>query len=470
MLVDPDFVPFQPPPRPLGLRGLPTLWRNYIETIPQPAYEQGVTRVRTRYSDVLLVCEPEVIGEILVEKADAFGRDPATRRSFKPVVGENSIFVAEGAEWRWQRRAAAPIFRPETILSFVPAFAAMAERQVERWKAAQSNGPIDAAAAMTRTTFDIIVESMLGGSASLDPEHYSRALTENFDTIPWHLIYTMFALPEWMPFPNRSRAMRSRDFLHRDMRRIIETRRAKPSAQPDLLDQLLAARDPETGRGMSDAEVVNNLLTFIAARHETTAVALTWTLWLLAKDQTSQQRACDEVANVVGTGPFTAAHVDRLVFCRQVISEAMRLYPAAPGVGRLPNEPMVLGGVQIGAETRVHIPIFALHRNTRLWENPNAFDPDRFAADKIKARSRYAFLPFGGGPRVCIGASFATIEAAVILAVLLRAFRFLPVAGHKPKPVARVTLRPAGGMPLSVAARANHPVAERAFSEARKAS
>jgi cytochrome P450 len=204
MLVDPDFVPFQPPPRPLGLRGLPTLWRNYIETIPQPAYEQGITRVRTRYSDVLLVCEPEVIGEILVEKADAFGRDPATRRSFKPVVGENSIFVAEGNEWRWQRRAAAPIFRHETILSFVPLFAAMAERQVERWKAAQSGHPVDAAAAMTRTTFDIIVESMLGGSASLDGEHYSRALTENFETIPWHLIYTMFAVPEWMPFPNRS--------------------------------------------------------------------------------------------------------------------------------------------------------------------------------------------------------------------------------------------------------------------------
>ena len=434
MLVDPDFVPFQPPPKPLGLRGLPTLWRNYIETIPQPAYEQGITHVRTRYSDVLLVCEPEVIGEILVEKADAFGRDPATRRSFKPVVGENSIFVADGAEWRWQRRAAAPIFRHETILSFVPLFAAMAERQIERWKAARPDGPVDAAAAMTRTTFDIIVESMLGGSASLDPERYSRALTENFDTIPWHLIYTMFAVPEWMPFPNRSRAMRSRDFLHRDMRRIIEMRRAKPSPQPDLLDQLLAARDPETGRGMSDAEVVNNLLTFIAAGHETAAVALTWTLWLLAKDQASQQRAYDEVINVAGAGLFTAAHVDRLVFCRQVISEAMRLYPAAPGVGRLPNGPMVLGGAPVSTRTRVHIPIFALHRNERLWDNPNAFDPDRFSADKVKARSRYAFLPFGGGPRVCIGASFATIEAAVILAVLVRAFRFLPVAGQNQSP------------------------------------
>jgi cytochrome P450 len=471
MLFDPDFVPFRPPPRPLGLRGLPTIWRNYIETILQAAYQQGITRTRTRYSDVLLVCEPDVIGEILVEKADAFGRDPATRRSFKPVVGDNSIFVAKGAEWRWQRRAAAPIFRHETIASFLPVFAAMAERQVERWQAAPSDRPVDAAAAMTRTTFDIIVESMLGGSASLDADRYSRALTENFETIPWHLIYTMFAVPEWMPFPNRSRAMRSRDFLHRDMRRIIETRRANPLGQPDLLDQLLAARDPETCRGMSDAEVANNLLTFIAAGHETTAVALTWTLWLLAKDPASQQRAHDEVADVVGHGPVAAAHVEKLIFCRHVIFEAMRLYPAAPGIGRLPNEPMVLGGERIGVRTRIHIPIFALHRNTQLWENPDAFDPDRFAADKVKARSRYAFLPFGGGPRVCIGASFATIEAAVILAVLVRALHFRPVAGHKPKPVARVTLRPADGMPLLVTARARAPgAAGRAFSEARKAS
>jgi cytochrome P450 len=470
MLVDPDFVPFRPPPRPLGLRGLPTVWRNYIETIPQAAYEQGITRVLTRYSDVLLVCDPDVIGEILVEKADAFGRDPATRRSFKPVVGENSIFVADGAEWRWQRRAAAPIFRHETILSFVPVFAAMAERQVERWKDVGPDRPVDAAAAMTRTTFDIIVESMLGGSASLDADRYGHALTENFETIPWHLIYSMFGIPEWMPFPSRSRAMRSRDFLHRDMRRIIELRRAKPARQPDLLDQLLAARDPETGRSMSDTEIVNNLLTFIAAGHETTAVALTWTLWLLAKDQESQRRAREEVSAVVGRGPITGAHVDRLLFCRQVISEAMRLYPAAPGIGRLPNEPMVLGGARINARTRIHIPIFALHRNTRLWENPNAFDPDRFAPDKVKGRSRYAFLPFGGGPRVCIGASFATIEAAVILAALVRAVQFRPVVGHRPQPVARVTLRPAGGMPLLVAARAQEGGGDHTFAETRKAS
>ena len=473
MLADPDFVPFEPPPQPLGLRGLPLLWRNYIETIPRSAYEQGLTRMRNPYSDVLVVSDPEVIGEILVDKAEAFLRDPATRRSFKPTVGENSIFVAEGGEWRWQRRAVASAFRHDSILSFVPVFTAMAERQIARWRSADLAQSVDAAAAMTRTTFDIIVESMLGGSANLDAEHYSRALTVNFETIPWHLIYTMFAIPEWVPFPNRGRAMAERDFLHRDLRRLIAQRRAaKPAARPDLLDLLLSARDAETGRSMNDGEVVNNLLTFIAAGHETMAVALTWTLWLLAKDQTVQQRLYDEVAALAGDGPITAAHVDRLTYCRQVISEAMRLFPPAPGMGRVPAAPMTIGGEHVNERTRIHIPIFALHRNVRLWDNPTAFHPDRFTAEQVKKRSRYAFLPFGGGPRICIGATFATIEAAVILAELVRVFRFAPLPGHKPKPVARVTLRPAGGMPLLLSLR--EPVADAAdiatFTETRKAS
>ncbi len=450
MYADPDFLPFEPPPRPLGLRGLPTLWRNYVESIPRAGYEEGLTRIKGAVSDLLLVCDPDVIGEILVGKAGAFGRDPVARRSFAPMIGYNSLFLAEGADWRWQRRAVAPIFRHETLLSFVPVFAAMAERQVERWRAAQRGVPVDAAAAMTRTTFDIVVETILGGSAGLDAERYGQALTVTFETIPWHLIYAMFSLPDWMPFPHRRRANQARDFLHREVRRIVENRRAKPSPQPDLLDLLLAARDPETGRIMSDTEVMQNLLTFITAGHETTAVALTWTLWLLAKDQTTQARVVDEIAAVAGTGPITASQVEGLSFCRQVIEEAMRLYPPAAAITRLPKAAMTLGGEQIGPRTRVHIPVFALHRNERLWDYPNAFDPDRFAAAEVKSRSRYAFLPFGGGPRICIGTGFAMLEAATILATLVRAFRFQPLARHKPMPVARLTLRPAGGMPLLI--------------------
>src|SRR5262249_1015249 len=216
----------------------------------------------------------------------------------------------------------------------------------------------------------------------------------------------------WMPYPHRRRAMQSRDFLHRDIRRIVESKRSIQCSQPDLLNLLLAARDPETGRSMSEDEIVANLLTFIIAGHETTAVALTWTLWLLAKDQATQQRLFEEVRAVAGDQTIDATHVEALSFCRQVIQEAMRLFPPAPGIARIAKEAMEIAGMQIPAHTRIHIPVFALHRNVGRWDNRNAFDPDRFAEDQVKARSRYAFLPFGvGGPRICIGAGFAMISA-----------------------------------------------------------
>jgi cytochrome P450 len=447
-----DLVPFEPPARPLGLLSLRTLMRNYIETVPRFAYDQNVTHFCTRMSDVLIVSDPDIIQELLVDEAEAFGRDPTTRRSFAPIIGNTALFLAEGADWRWQRRAVAPIFRHETLLSFVPVFAAMAQRQVERWRKADRTVPTDAAAAMTRTTFEIIVEAMLGGSANLDADRYSRALTDNFGTIPWHIIYVMFSIPEWMPYPHRRRAMRSRDFLHRDIRRIVAARHFR-SSKPDLLNLMRAAHDPETGRTMSDDEIVANLLTFITAGHETTAVALTWALWLLAKDQVTQQRVFDEVKSVAADQPIDAASVEGLAFCRQVIQEAMRLFPPAPGIARISKAAVKIGNMQFSASTRIHIPVFALHRNAGLWDNPDAFDPDRFAPELVKARRRFAFLPFGGGPRVCIGGGFAMLEAAAILATIIRAFRLDPVAGHKPKPVARVTLRPAGGMPLLITER-----------------
>jgi cytochrome P450 len=453
VFTDPDLVPFEPPPQPLGLRGLPVMWRNYIESIPRGAYEDGVVRIRRRGADTILVCDPELIGEMLVEKAESFERDKVTRRAFAPTIGRNSLFLAEGAEWRWQRRAVAPIFRHDALMSFLPVFTAMAERQAEEWRSAPRGEPIDAAAAMTRTTFDIIVETMLGGSANLDADRYSRAIKDSFETIPWHIIYAQLSLPEWMPYPHRRRAAQARDFLHQEIRHTVEARRGTNATPPDLLDLLLKARDPKSGRTMTDEEVMKNLITFITAGHETTSVALTWTLWLLAKDQQTQQRLFDETSAVVGGGTIGPVQVDGLDFCRQVIQEAMRLFPPAPAISRFAKTATTLGDIQIAAGARVHIPIYALHRNTRLWQNPNAFDPDRFAPDLAKTYSRYAFMPFGGGLRICIGASFAMIEATAILATLIRAFRFHAVPGHKPKPVARVTLRPQGGMPLLISPR-----------------
>ena len=352
MLTDADLMPFDPPMQPLrGLSMLWTLGRNYIETYPLSTYEQGVTRYQWGTSDILYICDPAIIHEMLVDKADAFSRDELTHRVLTPVIGRTSLFLAEGPDWRWQRRAVAPIFRHEMLLSFVPTIAVIAERQVERWRARPLDVPVEIAAAMTRTTFEIIVEAILGGSARLDAERYGRALAAIFNTIPWHLLLSLLRAPAWTPFPGRWSARRARDFLRADISRIIAKRRANPSAHPDLLDLLLAARDADTDRGLNDAELVANLLTFISAGHETTAVALTWSLWLLAKDEAVQRRVYDEAVAVMGHGPVEIADVDALPLIRQMILEAMRLFPPAPLLSRIPKTDMQLGGMAITPRT-----------------------------------------------------------------------------------------------------------------------
>ena len=201
---------------------------------------------------------------------------------------------------------------------------------------------------------------------------------------------------------------------------------------------------------MTDEELVRNLATFMLAGHETTAVALTWTLWLLAKYPHVQDQVAAEAQATIGSGAVEAQQVERLAFTRQVLQEAMRLYPPAPAISRQPLAPLVLAGEQLTPATQVTITIYPLHRNRHVWKHPDSFDPDRFTVDQSKTRPRCAYLPFGAGPRVCIGASFAMIEATVILAILVHAFRFNAVTGHRPHPVARVTLRPRGGMPLYI--------------------
>ena len=447
MLVDADLVPFQPPERP-------SLWaafRNLVASFPRSTYEQGVTRITSpMMADTLYVCEPEFIHDVLLRRAEAFQRHPVSRRVFAPVMGGTSIFLAEGAEWRWQRRAVSSPFRHDTMNALVPIFAEMAARQVERWASQPSDSPVDVDADMHRTTFDIIVETMLGGRGNLDVEPCGQALTTAFEAIPWQAILTLLSVPRWMPYPGRGRFLQSSRYLYREFGRIVAERRGRPTTSQDLLNLLLAARDPETGRAMTDAELATNLLTFIAAGHETTAVALTWSLWLISRNEAVQRQLLEEVTACAGNQTIGPAHVDRLVFTRQVIQEAMRLYPPAAVIMRQAKTDTALGDLPVSAGTYITIPIFALHRNSRLWENPATFDPERFAPDQVQTRSRYAYIPFGAGPRVCIGGAFALTESVVILATFVRKFRFSPVPGHKPHPVMRVSLRPRGGLPLFV--------------------
>jgi cytochrome P450 len=434
------------PERPLGLLSLlTTAIRNPIETWPRAVFEEPLVRVGRPSREFVFVTDPELIREMLVEKADAFFKSDPTMRALEPALGR-ALLTADGPHWRWQRRASAPIFRHERILAFVPAMSAAAERRRAAWLAA-SGQETDVARDMMRTTFEIIAATMLSGGRALDAERIERDVTTFIERTGWPIALALLSAPRWLPYPGRTRAMRSRDYLRAEITRLVAERR-EGERREDLVSLLLEALDPETGRAMTDKEITDNLITFILAGHETTALALTFAFYLLAQFPEVEAKVLGEIAAVVGDGSVEAEHIEALAYTRQVVQEAMRLYPPASIVARDAAVDVSLGGHAFAAGTSVNVPIFALHRQERLWPSPGTFDPERFASAAVKARHRYSYMPFGAGPRICIGMSFAMVEAVVILATLLRDVRLTLRPGHVPRLVMKVTLRPANGMPM----------------------
>jgi cytochrome P450 len=231
---------------------------------------------------------------------------------------------------------------------------------------------------------------------------------------------------------------------------MLQRRRAAGRDSDDLLGRLMRVRDPDTGTPMSDKQLIDNLLTFLTAGHETTAKALTWTLYLLARAPAWQTRVREEVLRVAAQSRIVPEHIERLTVTRQVLKEAMRLYPPAPVLTRIVTRNIELGGCRLDPGTLIVMSVFAVHRHRKHWHDPDRFDPQRFAPAQEAKLLRAQFIPFGFGPRTCIGMSFALLEATVILATLVRAARFDWDGRHLPEPVSRVTLRPKGGMPLAV--------------------
>ena len=301
---------------------------------------------------------------------------------------------------------------------------------------------------MTATTFDVIADVTFSGGDSFDRAGVHNAIEDYLRDAGRISFLDILGAPDWIPRPARlitGRAMRETKQM---ADRAIEARVARGTeGVPDLLDLLLAGEDPETKRKMNTAELRDNLLTFIVAGHETTALTLAWSLYLLAFDQEVQDRARAEAKEVLGDRAATGADVDKLKFIRQIVDEALRLYPPAGIVSRTAQKADTLGGREIRPGDTVMIPIYALHRNYRLWDDPDAFIPDRW--EDGRPVDRYAYLPFGDGPRICIGSSFALQEAVIILASLVARFRFTAVEGLQPDPVMILTLRPDGGVWLN---------------------
>lgn len=439
-----------PPDAPLPFgRFILRFIRNPLRTIARPVYDEGLLVRDNGRRIVAYVTSPTLVEQVLLKEAEHFHKSPIEKRIFRNTLGDG-ILTSQGASWRWQRRTAAPLFRVSDLEALVPKMTAEGEAQALRWRSAPAGATHAIDADMTETTFRVISTTMFGGSADGDAREILHASDLALASVSWDIAAAITRLPDWVWYPGKHARRRAGRALRELTAKMLAKRRQTGIEGPDLMGRLLQARDPETGEPMSDSQLVDNLLTFLGAGHETTAKALTWCLYLLARAPQWQDRIASEVAQVCGSAAVGAEHLDRLEITRAVFKEAMRLYPPAPMMNRVLSEPTTLGGVQMEAGTFIVIPVYAIHRHRRLWQDPDRFDPTRFYKENEARQARTQFMPFGFGPRTCIGMAFAMMEGVAILATLLRRARFEWDGKHLPEPLSRITLRPKGGMPLRV--------------------
>lgn len=420
---------------------LRTLIGNPVEATPSAAYHEPYAVRRVFGRDLVYVAQPELVHRVLTDDA-IFGQNEGMLRALAPLLG-HGVLTSEGPRWRHQRRSATPAFRNEPVQRLLPVMAALADAACDRWLA-RPDETLSLTAAMTRLTLDVILAVLLPGASAIDPDRFGARLTDYLERTSWAIALSLARAPRWTPYPGRGTSMRAA----RELRAMVLAALRQDHADTGLLGLLRSQIEPETGRAFTEAELLDNLLTFIAAGHETTANTLAWTLYLLALHPAVEGAVLEELSTCPDI-PDPAA----LPYLRRVVQESMRLYPAAALLVRTVRVPTELGGRAMPAGTSIHLPLFAVHRHRSAWTDPERFDPDRFLPEPTRARHRFAYLPFGAGPRACVGATLAMTEAVALLATVLRRTRFTLAPGCRPQPYLRVTLRPKGDVLMRVAAR-----------------
>jgi cytochrome P450 len=420
--------------------------RNVLEIIPALCYRQPIVsgEMLMRWH---MLADPGGLKRVMLDNLANYPKSEIMRRMLRPAIG-NSLFNADGAEWKWQRQAVVPVFTHRNVVALAPAMTATAERACRRL---ETSGRAELVSEMLTATFDVICDVALSGREHFDGTTFSKAITRYFQTAGRASLLDFLGFPEWFPRPGELLAAASVRTMHDMVAAAIDARRKQaPGCADDLLNYMLAARDPETGHKMSKEELVHNMQFFIVAGHETTALALSWALYLLAHSSEWQNRVRAEVTRRLKGRAAGPEDLDAMPLVEQVLDETMRLYPPVGLLARTALAADQLCGRQVQPNDIVFLPIWALHRHELWWDRPTRFDPGRFAAENRGKLNKYQYLPFGAGPRVCVGADFAMMQARIILATLVQRFRFTPAA-PSPRPVMMMTVRPEPGVFLNAA-------------------
>jgi cytochrome P450 len=427
------------------------LLNNSLEIVPEQAYEEAVV-IAPGPPRVAFFTGPEAVKALLQSRQQEFPKSYLQNKILEPLFGK-PLNASEGHEWRWQRGVVAPLFRHEELLQYGQVMTASAEATVMTWRT-ENTGEIRAVNRdMLRAVFRVISSTMLVGGAREVVTEIEKGHTEYFASTNWWVLYTLLGLPSWLPRPGGT-SMREREIrLRKSVEAIISARRDGAGGSKDLLGRMLASFDPETAQKMSDRQLVDNTIAFLVGGYDTTALSLTWALYLISQSPEWETRILEEVDRVAGSNPVGSEHFEQLIVTQQVYNEALRLYPTAPMIGRDILDDVEIEGVRIPAGTVGIIPIYTIHRHRQYWDDPDLFDPDRFSPENSAGRPRYQFLPFGAGPRICMGAAFATLGSTIMLASFVRAAHFESAPGFRPQPTGRLFLFSKNGMPLRVTMR-----------------
>lgn len=392
-------------------------------------------RIANRRS--MLLSDPEAIEQVLVTENRRFIKNYALV-FLQPLLG-NGLLLNEGQSWLRQRRLIQPAFARQRIESYTPAIVGCTQRMLTQWRGGEVR---DIVPAMTELTMAIAGQTLLGidvGDRFSEVTHCLQSTTRDFLA----RFGAALPLPPWVPTPRNLRLKHTIRRLDRILQQLINERRAAGPGGGDFLSLLLHAKDEEDGRGISDRQIRDEVTTMFLAGHETTANALAWTWYLLGQHPEIQQRVRNEARAVLAGREPTAADVPKLTFCDMVLRESMRLYPPAYLVGRRAIEDTMIGKYFLPAGRNVLMSQWIVHRDERWFPDPLRFHPDRWANDFASRIPKYAYFPFGGGPRVCIGNTFAMFEATLVLAMMADRFTLELITPGPIRALPAVTLRPA---------------------------
>lgn len=409
-----------------------------------------VVRFRFLFWPAYVFYHPDQVKHVLQEHYRTYQKNFPNMKAAQEIFG-NGLFTNDGESWLHQRRLMQPSFHHQKLAGFGPLMTEATTALLEQWReTAPGETPLDIWVEMARLTLHIAGLALFSHDLSNEADRLGRT----FATLgPLISRYTSLPFPPlWVPTPGNRRLLAGLNELNIVVYAIIEERRkhsGDPYA-PDLLSMLLSAQDEETSEGMSDQQLRDEVLTLLLAGHETTAAALTWTYYLLAQHPEVECRLHTELDTVLGGQLPTVEDLDSLPYTRMVIQETMRLYPPAFGFTRFAIAPDDIGGYHLPANSVVFLSAYCTHRHPAFWQEPDVFDPERFTPERSAGRPRFAYFPFGGGPRQCIGNAFAMMEAQLVLATVAQRYSLRLVPGHRAEPQVQLTLRPRCGLPMTL--------------------